>query len=328
MKWVSIDIGSNEIKAAVRDNTGKPTKLPYENNGVSSTYMPSEVFNNGVITVGEQAMMLGYLAPENLVFDWQNDRMSDEILRNFFSIIKENAVKYYATNEIGAVILFGDRDNNNIKNVARDVFHEVQSKNSYEVLGLSNNISNGLSLVVDFGYSSLKICLMESGKMVSFIAENIGFSSLDMVEVVNVEVDGFCSDAEVAIYGQLLDRLRISLLCNERNAIVSYFEDKCKNSIQSIFDVYMSKYLLKCWSSCTASIRNISRCWEDIDSVIITGGAGNYYKILDSFTKFKTDYLGASINPFVIRAKDSGWQSAFSALKLPLRQENGIIIRN
>lgn len=328
MKWVSIDIGAHEIKAAVRDNTGKPIKLSYECNGVSSTNMPSEVYNSGVITVGEQATLLGLLAPEKLVYNWLNDKKSDVILRKFFSTIKENAIKYYVTNEIGAVILYGDRENNNIMNVARDVFHEVQSKNSYEVLGFSHNISNGLSLVVDFGYSSLKICLMESRKMVSYTAENIGFSSLDMADVVNVEVGEFTSDTEVAIYGQLLDRLRISLLSNESNSLVSFFEDKSINGIQSTFDVEMSKYLLKCWNSCTASIRNISKSWEDIDNIIITGGAGNYYKILDSFAKFKTDYLGASIDPKVIFSRESGWQSAFSALRLPLRQESGIIIRH
>ena len=68
MKWVAIDLGRNEIKAAVMDIAGNPTKLLYNNNGRMYSYLPSEGYfsKDSRAYVGVYLPIVGALSPENI----------------------------------------------------------------------------------------------------------------------------------------------------------------------------------------------------------------------------------------------------------------------
>lgn len=351
MKWTAIDLGQAEIKAAVcNTSSNKPERLLY-NEGLSYSYMPHEaVVSNDEAFIGHQVLLLEAMGVDGVVSKINESPYKEKIIKKLFSTIRNASEEHYAENMIGAVLLFDDattkedtkkaidyykeRIDSTIARIALDTFSEVTCVCSSEAISSIYAPNQTPSLIIDLGYSSLKVSIVENGKQKSFhINEELGFKKVDLSDIVGYDFTLDVSDAERILFGKYLsDVVKLNLIHNHSNYYpLPIFEDitKGKTHIQNRFDAEMSRYLYKCFDDCNRVVQTSEWSWNNMESVIFCGGAANYYLLSQTFENYRKDYgIGNGI-PVKTFCKDAEWISAFSAIQLSLdRYSSSVIVEN
>ena len=337
MKWVAIDLGRNEIKAAVRDIAGNPMKLLYNNNGRMYSYLPSEGYfsKDSRVYVGVYLPIVGALSPENIkeIKALQNRHA---LLNALFVEIKEAAVLYYSDNSIGVILLYEDvkydeMDADSPYTIAKSHFSEVQQKCSSEVLSSVLFGNEGTSLVIDISMSALKMSLVENGKKTAYFQSNeLGFSTVDVSEIIDYKIAENLSEVELYLHGQLLENVRMSLCQGKEDVILLdalNVNPDNSSTIKKRFEDSMTRYLFRCFDVCSQNLKKISKSWNDVNNIVCCGSASNYYRMYDTFCEFLRE-SGIDINALNITKcdKDAQWTVAFNTLNLPLLQESEVIV--
>lgn len=339
MKWVAIDLGRNEIKASVRDIAGNPTKLLYNNNGRMYSYLPSEGYfsNDSRAYVGVYLPIVGALSPENIkeIKALQNRHA---LLNALFEEIKEAAILHYSDNSIGVILLYEDvKDNDNEKNgnspyaIAKTHFTEVQQKCASEVLSSVLYSNEGTSMVIDISMSALKMSLVEHGKKTAYFqTKELGFSTIDVSEILGYKIAENLSEVELYLHGQLLENVRMSLCQGKEDFILLdalNVNPANSSTIKKRFEDSMTRYLFRCFDVCSQNLKKLSKGWNDINNIVCCGGASNYYRMKDTFCEFLRE-CGIDISALNITKcdKDAQWTAAFNTLNLPLLEESGVIV--
>lgn len=351
MKWTAIDLGQAEIKAAVCNTaSNKPERLVY-NEGLSYSYMPhGAVVSKDEAFIGHQVLLLEVMGVDGFVSKINESPYKEKIMKKLFSTIRNATEEHYAENMIGAVLLFDDATTRNniekaiddyqkkgvridsaIAKIALDTFTEVTCVCSSEVISSMYASNQTPSLIIDLGYSSLKISIVENGKQVSFnINEKLGFKEVDLSDIVGYDFTLDVSDAERILFGKYLsDVVKLNLIHNHSNYYtLPIFKDitKGKTDIQNRFDVEMAHYLYKCFDYCNCLVQNNKWKWNDIGSVILCGGAANYHLLSQTFENYRKDYGIANTISVKTFSKDAEWTSAFSAIQLPLDRNSSSVI--
>ena len=344
MKWTTIDLGSSEVKAAVNDVANRPIKLTYHE-GVSYSYMPSvALVSDDEIFIGRHVLLLDAIGAEGVVSNWNSHSQKDKITRSFFLAIKQAAKDFYSEDAIGAVLIFDDvsqkrevesdiedikkgkeSNNSNIAKIATDVFSNVHCVCSSEVVTSIYSPNKDLSMVVDLGYSSLKISVVDNGIQKSYNRyPELGFGSVDLSEIVDYDFSADVSNTEHALSGMYLGEVVRRNLCLSTN---NYYPlpifkgiSKGKNEIQKKFDMEIMRYLYKCFDSCDHILKNSKWGWNDLNSILFCGGAANFHLLSQVFEKYKASYgtdCTATVKTF---SKDAQWVGAYSAIQLPLER--------
>ena len=349
MKWTAIDLGSSEVKAAVNGVANKPAKLTY-NEGVTYSYMPSVAFvSDDEVFIGRHVLILDAIGAEGIVPNWSNHIQKDKITQSFFSFIKQAAKDYYSEDAIGAVLVFDDvteknevqkaLENKDIKDcnvpkiaqIATGLFSNVNCACSSEVITSVYGSDKGLSMVVDLGYSSLKISIVDNGAQVSFQRYlDLGFGSVDISTIVDYDFTADVSNTEHALYGMYIGEfVRRNLCLNTSNYYslpIFRSRTKGKGEIQKNFDTEMIRYLYRCFDFCDQTLKNSKWSWGDINSVIFCGGAGNYHLLSQAFEDYKTSYGIDSIISIKTFSKDAQWIGVYSAMQLSLERNASTVI--
>ena len=337
MKWVAIDLGRNEIKAAVRDTAGKPTKLLYNNNGRMYSYLPSEgyISKDSRAYVGVYLPIVGALFPENIkeIKALQNRHA---LLNALFEEIKEAAILHYNDNSIGAILLYEDvkydeKNDNSPYAIAKSHFTEVQQKCASEVLSSVLYSNEGTSMVIDISMSALKMSLVEKGKKTAYFqSDELGFSTIDVSEIIGYKITENLSEAELYLHGQLLESVRMGL-CQGKDDVILLdalnIDPDNPSTIKKRFEDRMTRYLFRCFDVCSQNLKKLSKYWNDVNSIVCCGSASNYYRVRDTFCEFLRE-CGTDINALNITMydKDAQWTAALNTLNLPLLEESGVIV--
>lgn len=349
MKWTAIDIGQAEVKAAVNGLSNKPEKLTY-NNGISYSYMPSISFvSNDEVFIGNQVLLLEAMGTDGIVTNLNESHFQGKILQKFYSSIKQASVDFYSEKVIGAALVFDDASqkriveeaiekikdgkricDSTIAKTATDIFSDVICICKSEVISSFNAPHQGLSMVVDFGYSSLKISIVDNGRQISHKQDaESGFSSVDLSDIVGYDYTSDVSDIEQILFGLYLKEVvRRNLNKNAKDYYpLPIFNDldKGKAVIQKKFDIEMSHYLYQCFDSCNDMMRQGTYSWNNISNIIFCGGGANYHSLSQTFEDYQKAY--GIKNDIAIKtfSKDAEWVGVFSTMRLPLERETSTI---
>ena len=324
MKWIAIDIGNHEIKAAVRGIGNRPTKLLYDDCGKQFSYMPSAFYciNGNPVYAGNYTSVMGALHPENLI-RLNSSSNKDILLEGILKVIFDATYQYYDDKTIGAVLLYEDLEDKMLSEMARRIFTEVQCKCTSEVLSSVLFKEKGRTLVIDISMSALKISLVENDKKTSYSRFNeMGFHSVDISDIIGYALTEKLSEVELFLHGELIDKVRAEL-CQGRFEISSldtlstYQNDA--NRIIKLFEDKMMKYLLGCFDVCTQNLKKLSLNWNDVNNIILCGGASNYHKMSETLIGYLRG-CGLDADTYNIKTytKDAQWAAAFAAIQLPL----------
>lgn len=350
MKWTAIDFGHAVIKAAVCGDSNKPEKLMY-NEGMSYSYMPCvAVVADDEVFIGHQVLLLEAMGVEGIVTRLNGNPHKEKIIKKIFSVIKESSADFYAETAIGAVLVFDDASSK--KNVekaiqkikekrgngddvmaksAMDVFSEVNCVCASEVISSIYGFNRGVTVVVDWGYTSLKVSIVDNGEQKSYnLSEQLGFGTVDLSDIVGYDFTADISNAEHTLCGMYLKEVvRRNLNLNADHYYpLPIFKDmiKGKGEIQKRFDEEMVRYLYKCFDYCSEAIRKSEWNWSDIGSIIFCGGGANYYSLPQVFENYQKSYgikKDITVKAF---GKDAEWISAYSAMQLPLERNASTVI--
>jgi len=337
MRWVAIDFGRNEIKAAVTSVDGKPMKLLYNNNGRMYSYMPSEgyISNNGRVYMGMDLPVVGALSPER-ISEIKNSHERKVLLNKAFENINEAAISHYDDNSIGAVLLYenikeDEKNEDSIYSIAKSHFEEVQQKCASEVLTSVLYSNEGTSVVIDISLSALQMSLVVKGVKKAYIPSNeLGFKTVDISEIIGYTIPEDISDGELYLHGLILENIR-QCLCQGKVdfALLDVLDIEPANEpvIRNKFEECMTRYLFRCFDVCTQKLRKQSMSWSDVNNIVLCGSASNYYKMKDGLCRFLKGN-GADTNTIKITVydKDAQWAAAFNTLNLPLLEEGGVIV--
>ena len=328
MKWIAIDIGNNEIKAAVRGIGNRPTKLLYDDCGKQFSFMPSTFYciNGNPVYVGNYISVMGALRPENL-FKLNSLSNKGVLLKVILKIIKDAAVHYYDDKSIGAVLLYEDLEDETLYELAKPFFTEVQCKCASEVLPSVLFKGKGRTLVIDISMSALKISLVENGKKTAYdISNEMGFHSVDISNVIGYVLEEDSSEIEMFLHGQLIDKVRADLCqgCFDSSSLDALSTNQNDGErIIKLFEDRMVKYLFGCFDVCTQNLKKLSLNWNDVNNIILCGGASNYYKMSETFNGYlKGCGLDADTYNIETYTKDAQWAAVYSALRLHLTEED------
>ena len=331
MKWIALDLGRNEIKAAVRDVRRRPTKLMYNHHGRLYSYMPSEGFisDEGYAYVGNDVPLVGALYPEKL-FDVRDSVNGDTLLNALYGTIMDAASRHYNDISVGVVLLCEGYKNedpaiNICKNfypIAKSHFKDVKVKYSSEVLTsvLFDNI--GTTMIIDISMSSLKLSIVENGvQSAYFESKELGFSTVDISGIIGYTFNKDLSEVEWYLHGQLLEKVKIDICQGEIDASLLKVLDLDSHDEQIIvkkFEDCMTRYLYRCFEMCTRNIKYLFKDWDNIKNIVLCGGASNYYKMKDCFCGYMRGY-GTDLDSHnvIIYEKDAQWAAVFNALNLP-----------
>ena len=92
-----------------------------------------------------------------------------------------------------------------IAKTATDIFSDVICICKSEVISSFYAPHHGLAMVVDFGFSSLKISIVDNGRQISYKQDaESGFSSVDLSDIVGYDYISDVSDIEQILFGLYL----------------------------------------------------------------------------------------------------------------------------
>ncbi len=319
MNWVTIDIGTAEIKASVLDLRNRPSKLSYTMSGYSTTHLPNEVAvsTEGEIITGDDATLLRMMGS-----DTARKKDAKDVWRAIFMKIHNAAKEYYKEEAVGAVIMYDEPSGCNAEKeeIAKEVFSEMQTMNSSDVINKAiPELRKGLNIILDFGAENFKISISNNGEYKSFSKNSdLGFSKLDISPLIgNVGYEAL-NTTELLILGEMVERLKIAL--NNRGDVnIPPCISTSKESIIKGYEQIITKFLYKCFDECFNSLSSVSKKWDDVDNIIFIGGGANC-KLMDAIFERYMEGKGCNLHSYnrLNHDFDPQYASTHCAISIPL----------
>ena len=329
MKWVAVDLGKSTIKASVLDKGNNPVRLSYPMSDYTTTLLSSVVVvtEDKKVIMGDYASQLGVSNPNMRVRDWLHSVHKSLIAKAIFETIKQASVRHYNDSNIGIVLLYNNTVDSELKSIAEIVFSEVKTIQAGEVLKRIISPDSNLVLVADFGESAFRVTLQEKTKCLYQNANStLGFSSFDMLSLIDCDDASSHSSIEIALLGQMMQRIKI--MANNGGEVVLPNNISAKgNSLSSSFEQKMTTFLYKCFEECTNAIKTTSKTWENVDEVVFIGG-GAHSNIIDTIFE---KYMQSHCTLVSYNSKNSGFDAQYAttncAIQMPLRTNTGVVIK-
>lgn len=330
MNWVAIDLGSSMIKASVLDGRNRSVRLSYPMGGYNTTLLSAGIVitDNGEVIVGDYATQLGICNPEMKVFDWKHSFEKVQIAKSFFETIKKAAIKHYSDNQIGGVLLYDDNCDKQLLDAANDVFYEVKSMQAADVIKrFIAPQQNELMLIMDFGEQAFRITIIDNGRILSSVQnQQLGFLTIDMLSLLNCEQYLLHNNVKRALFGQVIQRMKISLNNGEPIMLPKGVFAKGKMLVDD-FQQKMIAYFYQCFEECFNALKGVLKSWENVNDVVFIGG-GAHSQILDSvFEKYMQDYYSIESYNRKNRNFDAQFAASHCAIQMPLRSKVRVIIK-
>lgn len=328
MNWVAVDLGTSTIKASVSGESNKPVRLSYPMGYYETTLLSSEVIvtEDGNVILGDYASLLGVINPNMKVYDWLHSSNKTLIARTIFDTIKKASIKHYNETNIGIVLLHNNIIDPELRSIAESVFGEVKTMQAGEVVRRIISPNSNLMLIADFGESALRVTLQEKTKC-SYQTSNstLGFSSFDMLSLIDCEEPESHSCMEIALLGQMMQKVKI--LVNNGETVVLPKNISAKgNFLRSSFEQKMTTFLYQCFEECSNALKVASKSWNDIDEVIFIGGGANSNIINAVFEKYMQSHC-ALVSYNSNHEFDAQFAASHCAIQIPLREKSEVIIK-
>lgn len=288
MNWVAVNLGASTIKASVLDKSNKPVRLSYPMGDYATTLLSSVVVvtEDKKVIMGDYASQLGVSNPNMRVYDWLHSPYKSLIAKAIFEAIKQASIKHYNDSNIGVVLLYNNIVDPELKSIATNVFSEVKTMQSGEVIKRIISPNSNLILVADFGESAFRVTLQDKTKCLYQNANNtLGFSSFDMLSLIDCDDISSHSSIEISLLGQIMQRIKI-LVNNGEDVILPHDMSAKGNSLAISFEQKMTTFLYQCFEECTNALKTSSKTWENVDEVVFIGGGAHSYIIDTIFEKY------------------------------------------
>lgn len=292
MNWVAVDLGTSNIKASVLNKNNKPVRLSYSMGGYETTLLSSVlvVTEDGNIVMGDYATLLGVSNPKLRVYDWLHSSDKALIARNIFETIKRASVKHYSNPNVGIVLLYNNIIDPELKSIAETIFSEVKTMPVGEVLKRIISPNSNLMLIADFGESAFRMTLQEKEKCLYLTSNNsLGFSSFDMLSLIDCQELQSHSSMEIALLGQMMQHIKILANNGERVILPDNLSVK-GNSLADSFAQKITTFFYQCFEECSNVLKVMSKSWDDVNEVIFIGGVAHSNIINSIFAKYIKSY--------------------------------------
>ena len=329
MNWVAVDLGASTIKASVLDKGNNHVRLSYTMGDYTTTLLSSVVVvtEDKKVIMGDYASQLGVSNPNMRVRDWLHSVHKSLIAKAIFETIKQASVRHYNNSNIGIVLLYNNTIDSELKSIAEIVFSEVKTIQAGEILKHIISPDSNLVLVADFGESAFRVTLQEKTKCLYQNANStLGFSSFDMLSLIDCDDASSHSSIEIALLGQMMQRIKI--MANNGDDVVLPNNISAKgNSLSSCFEQKMTTFLYQCFEECTNALKSSSKSWNDIEEVVFIGG-GAHSNIIDTvFNKYIQSHSTTLVS---YNSKNIGFDAQYAttncAIQMPEIQNSGNVI--
>ncbi|MCQ2053148.1 MAG: hypothetical protein MJZ03_04355 [archaeon] len=327
MNWVAVDLGISTIKASVL-NGNKPVRLTHSMEGYETTLLSAvSVVIDGTVVLGDYASLLGVNNPSIIVNNWLHTSDKALIAGTFLSAIKEAAIKHYSDENIGIVLLYNQKTDSGLVSIAEKVFREVKTMQVSDVIKRSISPNSDLMLIADFGESAFRVTLQDKSRCVyQNVNENLCYSSIDMLSLVDCPDLSSKSSMEIALLGQIMRRIKI--LANNGTKLILPSGIKVKgNSLKDNFEQKMTTFFYQCFEECTNTLNSVSKSWKEVDEIVFIGGGASSC-ILDAvFSKYMQSY--GNIVSYNIKNKgfDAQFAATHCAIQVPeLKETSGVTV--
>ena len=325
MNWVAVELGASTIKASVLDMGNNPVRLSYPMGDYTTTLLSSVVVvtEDKKVIMGDYASQLGVSDPNMRERDWLHSVHKSLIAKAIFETIKQASVRHYNDSNIGIVLLYNNTVDSELKSIAEIVFSEVKTIQAGEVLKRIISPDSNLVLVADFGESAFRVTLQEKTKCLYQNANStLGFSSFDMLSLIDCDDASSHSSKEIALLGQMMQRIKI--MANNGGEVVLPNNISVKgNSLSSSFEQKMTTFLYQCFEECTNALKSSSKSWNDIEEVIFVGG-GAHSNIIDTIFK---KYMQSHCTLVSYNSKNRGFDAQYAttncAIQMPELKDVG-----
>lgn len=327
MNWVAVDLGISTIKASVLDKSSKPMHLSYSMGNYETTLLSSIVVRNEQVILGDYASLLSIFDPCAKVIAWKSSNEKSLIAKTVFEAIKDAAARHYNNQNIGIVLLYNNIVDSELTSIAKEIFNEVKVMQAVDVIKRIISPNSDLMLIADFGESAFRVTLQDRcHSLYQNSNESLGFSAFDMLSLIDCIDPSSHNSIEIALLGQMMQRIKILLNNGNEVCIPNKFSVK-GNSIKEAFEQKMTTFLYQCFEECSNALKAVSKSWSDIEEIVFIGGCA-HCNILDTvFDKYmQSQYPLVSYN-----SKNSGFDAQFAAsncaIQLPLRTNTGVVIK-
>ena len=325
MNWVAVDLGASTIKASVLDKGNNPVRLSYPMGDYTTTLLSSVVVvtEDKKVIMGDYASQLGVSNPNMRVRDWLHSVHKSLIAKAIFETIKQASVRHYNDSNIGIVLLYNNTVDSELKSIAEIVFSEVKTIQAGEVLKRIISPDSNLVLVADFGESAFRVTLQEKTKCLYQNANStLGFSSFDMLSLIDCDDASSHSSIEIALLGQMMQRIKI-MVNNGDDVVLPQNISAKGNSLSSSFEQKMTTFLYQCFEECTNALKSSSKSWNDIEEVIFVGG-GAHSNIIDTiFEKYMQSHCTLVSYNSKNRGFDAQYATTNCAIQMPELKDVG-----
>lgn len=328
MNWVAVDLGISTIKASVSDKSNKPVRLSYHMGYYDTTLLSSVVVvtEDGNVVMGDYASQLGVDDPNMKVYDWLHSSNKALIARTIFDTIKEASIKHYNETNIGIILLHNNIVDPELKSIAESVFGEVKTMQVGEVVKRIISPNSNLMLIADFGESAFRVTLQEKTKYLYQTSNNtLGFSSFDMLSLIDCKEPESHSCIEIALLGQMMQKVKI-LVNNGEDVVLPKNISAKGNSFANSFEQKMTTFLYKCFEECSSALKVASKSWNDVDEVVFIGGGAHSNIINTVFEKYMQSHCALVSYNSRNNEFDAQFAATHCAIQIPLR-EGKIIIK-
>ena len=319
MNWVAVDLGTFTIKASVLDNRNKPVRLSYSMGDYETTLLSSVVIvtYDGNVIMGDYAALSGMTNPNMKVCDWLHSPHKSLIARTMFETIKRASIKHYSDPNIGIVLLYNSVADPELMSIAKSVFCEVSTMHVGEVIKRILSPNSDLILIADLGESAFRTTIQEKAKCQYKNSNNaLGFSSFDMLSLIDCRDLLSLSNIEIALLGQMMQKIKILVNNGENVALPDNLSAK-GNSLWSSFEQRMTTFLYQCFDECSYALKVASKSWNNIDEVVFIGG-GAQSSIIDTvFEKYMQNYCSLASYNSKNDEFDAQFAATHCAIQLP-----------
>lgn len=329
MNWVAVDLGISTIKASVSGKSNKPVRLSYPMGYYETTLLSSVVVvtEDENVIMGDYASQLGVIDPNMKVYDWLHSSNKSLIATKFFETIKQAAIKHYSNQNIGIVLLYNNITDPELKSIAGTVFYEVKTMQVGDVVKRIISPSSNLILIADFGESAFRVTLQGKTQCVYQTSNNtLGFSSFDMLSLIDCKETESHSCMEIAILGQMMQKVKM-LVNNGEDVVLPKNISAKGNSLVQSFEQNMTTFLYQCFEECSNALKVASKSWSNIDEVVFIGGGAHSNIINTVFEKYMQSHCALVSYNSKNHEFDAQFAASHCAIQFPLREKSEVIIK-
>lgn len=328
---MAADLGTSNIKASVLNKSNRPVRLVYPMGDYETTLLSSvvAVTGNEKVVIGDFASLLGISDPGMKIYDWLHSSHKSLIASAFLGTIKHASIKHYSDPDIGIVLLYNNNNDidQELVSIAETFFCKVETMQIGEVIKRIISPDSNLMLIADFGGSAFRITIQGKSKyQYQKSNNNLGFLSFDMLSLIDYNESLFHSSIEIALLGQMMQRIKI-LKNRGENIILPQNLSIKGNSLANTFKQKMTEYLYKCFEECTNGLKDISKSWNDIEELVFIGGGAHSNIINTVFEKYMQSHC--SLIPYNSHNQEFDAQFAAShcAIQIPHRASTNVVIK-